>query len=81
MKTIITILAISLLTACAQTQFTKAGATQADFQRDMAACQYETEKYSAPASDNIGVMLEASSRKTRLTQMCMSQKGYYLVRK
>ena len=70
------LVALSLLTACAPTVMQKPGATSMDFERDHASCQYEAEKYSAPASADFGVMLHAATRKTQLTRMCLQQRGW-----
>ncbi len=79
-----------LLVGCAPAPlWTKSGATQADFDRDKAQCEYEaalaTASYSqgntartaaGAAGQGFGEGMAIGMKKTELGRMCMSTKGY-----
>jgi hypothetical protein len=74
----VTLATAALLSACTTT-LTKPGASNQDFQRDLAACEYEAEKYGhTDMWGSTGAMagFEEGMRKNKLTRMCMAQKGW-----
>ncbi|NJC36414.1 hypothetical protein GGR60_000904 [Xanthomonas arboricola] len=68
------------LCGCAQNgYFTKPGGTDADFQSDKTACEYEALKYAGSSDPSLGAFgqaLEAATRKNQLIKACLQQKGW-----
>ena len=80
-----TILALVAATLCAVLvgcggKWTKPGATQADFDRDWAACDYEAAKYGyGPMwGTGVGAGIEDGLRQNELRTKCMRAKGWYI---
>lgn len=73
MKIIIALLATLALAGCMQNGvWVKSGATQADFNRDMAACKYDADR--STATEQNGFMQGYET--VNLTKECMAVKGY-----
>ena len=73
MKIIITLLVTFALAGCMQNGvWVKPGATQADFNRDMAACKYDADR--STATEQNGFMQGYET--VNLTKECMTVKGY-----
>lgn len=79
MKFIGPIAAMFALCGCAHTVMVKPGATDADFQSDKSACEYEAMKYAGdgdPALSAIGQGFDIAMKRANLTKACMRQKGW-----
>ncbi|WP_313242095.1 hypothetical protein [Stenotrophomonas sp.] len=80
MKLAIAGLSLMLLAGCAQNvYFTKPGGTDADFQTDKSACDYEAMKYAGgydPSLGAVGQGIDMAMRRNELTRACLSQKGW-----
>lgn len=75
MKTTILILASLTLSACAPTMFTKAGSTEADFNRERYQCQQDAAQYTA----NLGITGNPMTI-ARETQNCLQYKYGWVIK-
>ncbi len=62
------------LTACAQTQWVKPGATEASFNRDKAECEYEATK--AVPDTGTGSVIAIAFERANLMKQCLRIRGY-----
>ena len=71
---------LAMVAGCAQNAvFTKPGGTDASFQADKSACEYEAMKYAGgydPSLGTFGQALDMASRRAEITRACMGQKGW-----
>ncbi len=87
------VISLAILAGCASPLWTKEGATQADFNRDAAQCEYEaasaTASYSqgqtarttgGAAAQGFGEGMAIGLKKNELGRLCMTAKGYTRVR-
>ena len=80
---IMTICLVALLVGgCQQTYWVKPNATQEDFNRDSAQCNYEATKASytpmGPFDSGISSGMQEGFQKTKVYKACMRSKGYKL---
>lgn len=65
-----TILVVLLLTGCAGPTFTRGSATEEQFAKDTAECEYEAKKISVAAPSNVEGAFQSTLR------YCMRARGY-----
>jgi len=72
--------ALLLSTIGCATDWTKAGVSQYQAQQDLQECECEAEKYAGNIGDSYILAMGGGWRQASLSNKCMQQKGYFLVR-
>lgn len=81
MKRIAVVFLVAVLSGCAQKKiFTKSGFTQAEWEQDLAQCQYEaassTQGVDYSYQTVFGQSLDQALRRRDLVELCLRAKGY-----
>ena len=81
----IMMLAVLMLVGCGGGVWVKDNGTQADFNKDLAECNYDVTKYSGGVGstygrDPIADGIEEGMRRNEIRTACMTSKGYHLQR-
>lgn len=71
---------LAILAGCASPAWNKPGATQAMFDADKSACEYEALKYAGGFDNSyrsaFGSSLDMAMRRNEIAKACMGQKGW-----
>lgn len=71
-----TLVFAAVITLCGCTHWVKRGASQAETDRAIAECRYESEANTNPSGNTISNMVDDGFRQARLFRLCMESKGF-----
>ncbi len=79
--TLVLTFAFAALAGCATYEWRHSTKNQADFDSDRNQCQYEAAKATSYYAPNFPAQVEQQQQRNQLFNMCMRNKGYYMVKK
>ncbi len=73
-------LMMGTLSGCATYEWRHPTKNQSDFDRDRIQCEYEAQKATAYYAYDFAAQVEQSMQRTKIFNMCMQTKGYYMAK-